>query len=108
MMDHLLTALKNRLEAYIPISGSFSFLSKVSLANDDQLSDGAERLMETHPEYLNTSFSEEIIYFQESINEPESDVWLRLKGEKRDTFPEQVHLLIVFFTIIQERGHFHL
>src|SRR5277367_1458944 len=49
--------------------------------NGDQLRDAAERLVKTYPEDLNTSFPEEIVHFQEYMNEPESDVWISQKGE---------------------------
>ena len=54
--------------------------------NSDQLRDAAERLVKTYPEDLNTSFPEEIVHFQENINEPEYDVWLNQKGENKGTF----------------------
>ena len=43
--------------------------------NGDQLRDAAERLVKTYPEDLNTSFPEEIVHFQECMNEPQSDMW---------------------------------
>ena len=42
--------------------------------NGDQLRDAAEMLVKTYPEDLNTSFREEIVHFQECMNEPESDM----------------------------------
>ena len=81
MIDHLLTALQKRLEAYDAVSAKFDFLSKMPSVNGDQLRDAAERLMKTYPEDLNTSFPEEIVHFQEYMNEPESDVWMSQKGE---------------------------
>ena len=86
MIDHLLTALQKRLEAYDAVSGKFGFLSNMLSANGDQLRDAAERLVKTYPEDLNTSFPEEIFHFQEYMNEPESDVWLSKKGENKGTF----------------------
>ena len=83
MINHLLTALQKRLEAYDAVSGKFSFLSKMPSVNSDQLRDAAERLVKTYPEDLNTSFLEEIVHFQEYINEPESDAWLSQKGENK-------------------------
>ena len=54
--------------------------------NGEQLRDAAERLVKIYPEDLNTSFPEEIVHFQEYMNEPESDVWLSQKGENKGTF----------------------
>ena len=48
MIDHLLTALQNRLEVYDAISSFFGFLSKIPL-------------VETYPEDLSTSLPEEIV-----------------------------------------------
>lgn len=50
--------------------------------NRDQLRDAAERLVKTYPKDLNTSYPEEIVHFQEHINEPESDGWLSQKGNE--------------------------
>ena len=86
MIDHLLTVLQKRLEAYDAVSGKFGFLSKMPSGNGDQLRDAAKRLVKTYPEDLNTSLPEEILHFQEYINEPESDVWLSKKGENKGTF----------------------
>ena len=86
MIDHLLTALQKRLKAYVVISGNFGFLSKMPSENGNQLRDAAERLVKTYPEDLNTSFPEEIIHFQECMNEPESDMRQSEKGENKGTF----------------------
>jgi hypothetical protein len=85
MIDHLLTALQKRLEAYDAVSGKFGFLSKMPSVNGDQLRDAAERLVKTYTEDLNTSFPEEIVHFQEYMND-EPDVWLSQKGENNGTF----------------------
>ena len=74
MIDHLLTALQRRLKAYDVVSDKFGFLSKISSVNGDQLRDVTERLVKTYPEDLNTSFPEEIVHFQEYMNERESDM----------------------------------
>ena len=86
MIDHLLTALQKRLEAYDAVCGKFGFLSKMPSVKGDQLRNAAERLVKAYPEDLNTSFPEEIVHFQEYINEPESDVWSSQKGENKGTF----------------------
>ena len=52
----------------------------------DQLRDAAERLVKTYPEDLNTSFPEEIVHFQENMNEPESDMQQSEKGENKGTY----------------------
>src|SRR5579872_6201597 len=49
--------------------------------NGDQLRDVAERLVKTYPEDLNTSFADEIVHFQEYMNEPESELRISHKGE---------------------------
>ena len=85
-IDHLLTALQKRLKAYDVVSGKYGFLSKIPSVNVDQLRDAAERLVETNPEDLNTSFPEEIVHFQVYMNEPESDMWQSEKGENKGTF----------------------
>ena len=41
MINHLLTALQKRLEAYDAVSSQFSYLSKMPMVNSDQMSDGA-------------------------------------------------------------------
>ena len=74
MIYHLLTALQKRLKAYDVVSGKFGFLSKMSSVNGDELRDAAERLVKTYPEDLNTSFPEEIVHFQEYMNEPEPEM----------------------------------
>ena len=97
MVDHLLTALQRRLEAYDAVSGKFGFLSKMPSVNCDQLRDAAKRLVKTYPEDLNTSFPEEIVHFQEYMNEPESDVStvsLSQKDENKGTFITLKMLLI--------------
>ena len=86
MIDHLLTALQKRLKAYDVVSGKFGFRSKMPSVNGDQLRDAAERLVKTYPEDLNTSFPEEIVHFQVYMNEPESDMGQREKGESKGTF----------------------
>ena len=73
MIDHLSTAFQKRLEAYDAVSGKFGFLSKVPSVNGNQLRDAADRLVKIYPEDLNTIFPEEIVHFQEYMNEP--DVW---------------------------------
>ena len=65
IIDHLFTALQQRLEAYDVISGIFGLFSNMPEVNGDQLRDASERLVQTYSEDLNTSFSEEIAYFQE-------------------------------------------
>ena len=75
MIDHLLTALQKKLEAYA-VSGKIGFLSKMPSVNGDQLRDAADKLEKIYPEDLNASIPEEIVNFQEYMNEPESDVWL--------------------------------
>ena len=52
--------------------------------NGDQR-DAAERLVKTYPEDLNTSFPEEIVHFQEYMNEPESDMQQSEKVENKGT-----------------------
>ena len=42
--------------------------------------------MKIYPEDLNTSFPEEIVHFQEYMNELESDMWQSEKGENKGTF----------------------
>ena len=54
--------------------------------NGDQLRDAAKRLVKTYPEDLNTSFPEEIVHFQEYLNEPESYMRQGEKGENKGTF----------------------
>ena len=54
--------------------------------NGDQLTDAAERLVKTYPEDLNTSFPEEIVHFQEYMNDPVSDMQQSEKGENKGTF----------------------
>ena len=54
--------------------------------NGDQLRDVTERLVKTYPEDLNTSFPEEIVHFQEYMNEPESAMLQSEKGENKGTF----------------------
>ena len=83
MINHLLTALQKRLKAYDVVSGKFGFLSKMPSVNGDQLRDAAERLVKTYPEDLNNSFSEEIVHFQEYMNDPESDIQQSEKGENK-------------------------
>ena len=83
MIIHLLTALQKRLKAYDVVSGKFGFLSKMPLVSGDQLREAAERLVKTYPEALNTSFPEEIVDFQEYMNEPESDMRQSEKGESK-------------------------
>ena len=83
MIDHLLTALQKRLKAYDVVSGKFGFLSKMPSVDGDQLREAAERLVKTYPEGLNTSFPEETVYFQEYMNEPESDMRQSEKGENK-------------------------
>ena len=71
MIDHLSTALQRRLEAYDVVSDKFGFLSKMPSVNGDQLRDAAGRLVEIYSEDLNASFPEEIVHFQEYMNESE-------------------------------------
>ena len=47
MIDHLLSALQKRLEAYDMVSGKFDFHSKMLSVNGDQMRDAAERLVKT-------------------------------------------------------------
>ena len=63
------------------LSAKFGFLSKMPSVNGDHLRDAAERLVKTYSGDLNASFPEEIVHFQEYMNEPESDVWLSQKSE---------------------------
>ena len=83
MVNHLLTVLQKRLKAYDVVSRKFGFLSKMPSVNGDQLRDAAKRLVKTYPEDLNTSFPEEIVHFQEYMNEPESDMRQSEKGENK-------------------------
>ena len=57
MIDHLFTALQQRLEAYDVVSGIFGLFSNILEVNGDQVRDAAERLVQTYSEDLNTSFS---------------------------------------------------
>ena len=82
-IDHLLTALQKRLKTYDVVSGKFGFLSKMPSENGDQLRDAAEKLVKIYPEDLNTRFPEEIVHFQEYMNEPESDMRQSEKGENK-------------------------
>ena len=115
-INHLVTAFQKRLEAYDAVSGKFGFLSKMPSVNSDQLRDAAERLVKTNPEDLNTSFPEEIVHFQEYMNEP--DVCLSQKGENKgtlialrmlqtiinyeiqDTFPNMYIFLCIYLSLL--------
>ena len=88
MIDHLLTPLQKWLKAYDVVSGKFGFFSKMPSVNGDQLRDAAERLVKTYPEDLNTSFPEEIVHFQEYMNDPESDMQ---QSEKRENKGPLLH-----------------
>ena len=66
--------------------GFWHFPFKNALCNGDQLRDATERLVETYPEDLNSTFPEEIVHFQVYMNEAESDLRLSTKGENKGTF----------------------
>ena len=84
MIDRLLTALQKRLEACDAVFSYFGVFLKMPLVNCDQLSDAAEKLMDTYLEDLNTSLPEEIVTSMSPLMNL-NVMWLRQKGENKGT-----------------------
>lgn len=111
VIDHLLSALDQRLDAYQMVSSRFGFLGRLSTIPSNELSRHAMALVDAYPDDLDNSLADELsqfvffanVFMEDDFDEISTELFLyRLIHQRRviDIFPNVEIALRIYLTLM--------